>query len=104
VKVRFLEAERQTISSLLFRIEETVKDRKTRRRIGMLRSKFETNASRVNVKRGELTMLAQIVEIALRQSEERGLTGERVELIKLVHASLKAVFAEQEKPVADANG
>jgi hypothetical protein len=102
MRVRFLAVEKSVIVGILATLESKVKERGLRRRLALIKSKFLSTATFLNIKKGDLIIVQKLVGVALDQARKLDLTGERIEDIKLVEATLTSTLKEE--PDAVANG
>lgn len=94
MKIRFLPVEKQVVVGILGTLENKLAEREIRRRIAFIKSKFESTAFEVRIKKGELGLVQRLIEVALEQAKKLEIENNRIDDIKLVHATISNALGE----------
>ena len=93
MKVAFTDRHKVAVMGILSIIQKKVKTRDMRRRLSQIAGKFETNSPVVYIKKGELALIREFVQIGIDQAEELQLKDERLDTLQSLIQKIGETFA-----------
>jgi hypothetical protein len=93
MKVAFSDKHKVAVMGILSIIQRNVKTRDMRRRLSQIAGKFETNSSFVHIKKGELALIREFVQVGIDHAEQLQLKDERLDTLQSLIEKIGETFA-----------